>query len=76
VTWRGHSDLMSFKNVIVGDVEGGLDLDHLWIHNPPQAATYPSKNTIVPIAGPLRNVNTRVVYVPTMKCGHRTDDYL
>jgi len=67
---------MSFKHVIVGAVEGGLDLDRLWAHNPPQAATYPSKNTMVPIAGPLRKINARAVYVPKMKCGCRSDDDL
>jgi hypothetical protein len=32
-------DLMSFKHVIAGAVEGGLDPDRLWARNPPQAAT-------------------------------------
>jgi hypothetical protein len=36
---------MSFEHVIAGAVEGGLDPDHLWSYNPPQDATYPSKNT-------------------------------
>jgi hypothetical protein len=68
--------MMSFKHVIAGDVGGGLDLDCLWAHNPPQAATYPSKNTMVPIAGPLSKINARVVYIPAMKHDHRSDDDL
>ena len=62
--------MMSFKHVIMGAIEGGLDLDHLWARNPPQATTYPSKNTMVPIAGPLRKINTRAVYIPAMKHRH------
>jgi hypothetical protein len=67
---------MSFKHVIAGVVEGGLDPDRLWARNPPQATMYPSNNTMVPIAGPLRKINARAVYVPAMKCGHRSDDDL
>jgi hypothetical protein len=67
---------MSFKHVIAGTVEGGLDPDHLWARNPPQIVMYPSKNTMIPIAGPLRKINTRAVYVPAMKRGHRSDDDL
>jgi hypothetical protein len=43
--------------MIMGDVEDGLDPNHLWAHDPPQAAMYPSKNTMVPIVGPLRKIN-------------------
>jgi hypothetical protein len=35
--------LISFKHMIVGAIEGGLDIDYLWARNPPQDATYPSK---------------------------------
>jgi hypothetical protein len=73
---RQCSDLMSFKHVIVGVVEGGFDLDLFWARNPPQVAMYPSKNTMVPIAGPLRKINARVVCVPTMKHGRQSDDDL
>jgi hypothetical protein len=73
---RGGGDLMSFKHVIVGDVEGGLDPYHLWAHNPPQATTYLSKNTMVPIVGPLRKINARVFYVPARKCDCRSNDNL
>jgi hypothetical protein len=58
--------------VIAEVVEGGLGPHHLWAHNPPQAATYPSNNTMVPIAGPLWKINVRAVYVPAMQCGHRS----
>jgi hypothetical protein len=68
--------MMSFKHLIAGDVEGGLDSDCLWARIPPQDATYPSKNTMVPIAGPLRKINARAFYVPTMKRGRRSDDHL
>jgi hypothetical protein len=67
---------MSFKHVIAGAVEGGLDPDRLWARNPPQAATYPSKNTMVPIVGPLRKINARAVYVPARKRDRRSDDDL
>jgi hypothetical protein len=36
---RSHGDPMSFKQVIVGALEGGLDPNLLWACNPPQAAT-------------------------------------
>jgi hypothetical protein len=64
---------MSFKHVIAGVVEGGLDSDRLWARNPPQAATYPSKNTMVPIVGPLRKINARAVCVPAMNYSRRSD---
>jgi hypothetical protein len=46
-------DVVLYKHMIVKVVEGGLGPYHLWAHNPPQAATYPSNNTMVLIAGPL-----------------------
>jgi hypothetical protein len=64
---------MDGQDVIVEVVEGGLGPHRLWARNPPQAAMYPSNNTMVPIAGPLWKINVRAVYVPTMKCGHRSD---
>jgi hypothetical protein len=67
---------MSFKHVIVRVIEGGLGPHRLWARNPHKTATYPSNKTMVPIAGPLRKINTRAVYVPAMKHGHRSDDDL
>jgi hypothetical protein len=68
--------MTSFKHMITGVFEGGLDPDRLWAYNPPQAATYPSKNTMVSIVGPLRKINARAIYVPAMKRGRRSDDDL
>jgi hypothetical protein len=45
--------MMSFKHVIGEVVEGGLGPHFFWARNPPQDATYPSNNTMVPIVGPL-----------------------
>ena len=67
---------MSFKHVIAGAVEGGLDLDFLWARNPAQDTTCPSKNTMASIAGPLRRINAQAVYVPTMKRGRQSNDDL
>jgi hypothetical protein len=60
----------------VGDVEGGLGPNHLWSRNPPQVAMYPSENTMVPIAGPLRKINTLAFYVPARKHDRRYDEDL
>jgi hypothetical protein len=61
---------MSFNHMIVGAVEDGFDPDLLWARNPPQDSTYPSNNTMVPMAGPLRKIKAREICVTTMKYGH------
>jgi hypothetical protein len=66
-------DMVSYKQVIAEVVEGGLGPNRFGPHNPPQATTYPSNNTMVPIVGPLWKINIRAVYVPTMKCGCQSD---
>jgi len=48
---------MSFKNMIAEFFEGGLGPHRSGPHNPPQAATYPYNNNMVPIAGPLWKIN-------------------
>jgi hypothetical protein len=50
-------DVVSYKHVIVEFFEGGFCPYHLWAQNPPQVATYPSNNTMVPIVGPLYKIN-------------------
>jgi len=61
---------MSYKDVIVEVIEGGLGPHRSFPHNPPQASTYPSNNTMFPIAGPLWKINVQAVYVPAMKFAH------
>jgi hypothetical protein len=51
--WRLRGDLMSYNHMIVEVFKGVLGPHCLSSRNPPQAATYPSNNTMVPIVGPL-----------------------